>query len=206
MKQIVKTCSTSAGVLQRLEKTFPVYETDLSVRTQIVELPMLPEFSSAARVSEYVCDLEYLFSRMNQGSYGPTEPRLWLVSKITTFTWDNCCTSSEGKSRTNTCDDLVNLLIELATERENDSNMEKLLKRHLGRGGTPTPECGKRKGPENPNNANKGGGKGGGSLRAINEVKPETGTPSLFHCKPVNDKRGPCHAPDYDHRSGCVLS
>ena len=55
-----------------LENTLPVYETDLSVRTQIEELPMLPEFPSAARVSEYVCDLEYLFSRMNVGSYGAT--------------------------------------------------------------------------------------------------------------------------------------
>ena len=62
VKQIVKTCSTWVEVLQRLEKTFPVYETDLSVHTQIEELPMLPEFPSAARVSEYVCDLEYLFS------------------------------------------------------------------------------------------------------------------------------------------------
>ena len=60
VKQIVKTCSTWAEVLLRLEKTFPVYETDLSVRTQIEELPMLLEFPSAARISEYVCDLEYL--------------------------------------------------------------------------------------------------------------------------------------------------
>ena len=30
---------------------------------------MLLEFPSAARISEYVCDLEYLFSRMNVGSY-----------------------------------------------------------------------------------------------------------------------------------------
>ena len=82
VKQIVKTCSTWAEVLQRLEKTFSVYETDLSVRTQIEELPMLPEFSSAARVSEYVCDLEYLFSRMNLGIYGDTAPHLWLMSKI----------------------------------------------------------------------------------------------------------------------------
>ena len=74
VKQIVKTCSTWAEVLQRLEKMFPVYETDLSVRTQIEELPMLPEFPSAARVSEYVCDLEYLFSRMNVGSYGAPSP------------------------------------------------------------------------------------------------------------------------------------
>ena len=45
VKEIVKPCSTWAEVLQRLEKTFPVYKTDLSVRTQIEELPMLPEFS-----------------------------------------------------------------------------------------------------------------------------------------------------------------
>ena len=71
MKPIVKTCSTWAEVLLRLEKTFPLYETDLSVRTQIEELPMLPEFPSAARISEYVCNLEYLFWRMNGA---PTEP------------------------------------------------------------------------------------------------------------------------------------
>ena len=39
----------------------------------------------------------------------------------------------------------------------------------------------------------------------MNEVKPEAGTPPLFYCKPVNDKGGPCHAPDCDHRSGCML-
>ena len=88
--QIAKTCSTSAEVLERLEKAFPVYETDLSVRTQIEELPMLPELPSAARVSEYMCDLEYLFSRMNVGSSGATEPHLWLMSKIPQRTWDDC--------------------------------------------------------------------------------------------------------------------
>ena len=123
---------------------------------------MLSEIPSAARVSEYVCDLEYLFSRMNVGSSGPTEPHLWLVSKIPTRTWDDCRTTSESKSQTHTCDDLVELLIELALEKENDSHMEKFLKRHLGRGGTSTPERGKGKGPENATNGNKGGGKGGG--------------------------------------------
>ena len=52
VKHIVKTCATWAAVLQRLKKTFPVYETDLSVRTQMKELPMLPDLTSAARVSE----------------------------------------------------------------------------------------------------------------------------------------------------------
>ena len=47
---------------------------------------MLPEFPSASRVSQYVCDLEYLFSRINIGFYGATEPHLWLMSKIPTRT------------------------------------------------------------------------------------------------------------------------
>ena len=68
VKQIVKACSTWAEVFQRLDKKFPVYEADLSVRTQTEELPMLPDFPSVARVSEYLCDLEYLFSQMNVGS------------------------------------------------------------------------------------------------------------------------------------------
>ena len=96
----MKTCSTWEEVLKRLDKKFPVYETDLSVRTQIEGLPMLPEFPSAARVSEYVCDLEDLFSKMNVGSYGATEPHLWLMSKISKRTWDDCRATSERKSRT----------------------------------------------------------------------------------------------------------
>ena len=200
VKQIVKTCSTWAEVLQRLEKTFPVYETDLSVRTGIEELPMLPEFLSAARVSEYVCDLEYLFSRMIVGSYGATEPHLWLMSKIPARKWDDCRLTSERKSLTHTYKDLLDLLIKLDLETQNDAHVEKFLNKQLGRGGTPTPENGKGKGPEIPTNADQGGCKGRRNLRVMNEVKPETGTPPLFYYRGV-----PCHAPDCDLRSGCML-
>ena len=60
-----------------------------------------------------------------------TEPHLWLMSKIPTRTWDDCRATSERKGRTHSYDDLVDLLIELALERENDSHMEKFLKKHL---------------------------------------------------------------------------
>ena len=123
MKQILKTCSTWAEVLQRLEKTFPVYETDLSVRTQIEQLPMLPDSPSTARVSEYVCDLEYLFPRINVVFSGATEPGLWRMSRIPTRTWDDCRATSGRKSRTHSYDDLVDLLIELPLEGENESHM-----------------------------------------------------------------------------------
>ena len=161
VKQIVKTCPTLVEVLQRLEKTFPVYETDLSVRTQIEELPLLPEFPSAARVSEYVCNLEYLFSRINVGFYGATEPHLWLISKVPQRTWDDCRATSERKSRTHSYGELVHLLIELALERENDSHIEKFPKKHFGRGGTLPPSEAKGKGPKIPLTPTRGVVKGG---------------------------------------------
>ena len=117
---------------------------------------------------------------MNLGSSGATEPNPWLMSKIPSRTWDDCRATSERKSRTHSYDDLPDLLIELALERENDSHMGKFLRKHLGRGSTPTPERGKGKGPKNPTNANQGGGKGRGTLRAMNKVKPYAGTRPLF--------------------------
>ena len=113
------------------------------------------------------------------------------MSKIPQRTWDDCRSTSERRSRTHWYDELVDLMIELALERENDSHMGKFLKKHLSRGGTPTPKRGEGKGPKNPTNTNQGGGKGRGNLRAMNEVKPDAGTPPLFCCKPVNDKGGP---------------
>ena len=68
--------------LKRLEQMYPVYETDLSVRTEIQELPPLPEFPTAARISHFVAQLEELMGRMNPSSCGPTELHLWLVGKI----------------------------------------------------------------------------------------------------------------------------
>ena len=116
-----------------------------------------------------------------------------------------CRVTSERKSHIHSYDELVDLLIELDLERENDSHMEKFLEKHSGRSRTPTPEHGEGKRPKNPTNANQGGGKGRGNLRAMNEVKPDAATPPLFYCQPVNDKGGPCHAPDCDHRSSCML-
>ena len=106
------------------------------------------------------------------------------MTKIRTRTCDDCRSTSESKSRTHTYDDLMELLIELPLKRENDSHMESFLKRHLGRGATPTPERGEGKGPKNPTNANKGGGKGGitcgPSMRLnLKPVHPHFSTVSL---------------------------
>ena len=84
--------------------------------------------------------------------------------------------------------------------------MEKFLKGHPGKGANPTPHLDELQGSKAPNNPDKGGGKVGGNLGALNKVKREAGVPSLFYCKPVNDKGGgACQSSDSDHCSGCML-
>ena len=133
VKTAVRKSSNWGDFLEGPEQMYPVYETDLSVRAEIEELPPLPEVPTAARISEFVAHLEEIMGRMNPSPYGPTEPHLWLVGKIPTRTFGNCRETSERKCWTHSYDDLVDLLMELARERERDSQMDKYLRKHLRR-------------------------------------------------------------------------
>ena len=82
VKTAIRKSSNWSDFLKRLEQMYPIYETDLSVGTEIEELPSLPEFHTAARISDFLTQLEELMGRMNPTSYGPTEPHLWLIGKI----------------------------------------------------------------------------------------------------------------------------
>ena len=117
VKTAIRKSSNWGDFLKKLEQMYPVYKTDLSVRAEIEELPSLPEFPTAARISEFVAQLAEVMARMNPSSYGLTEPHLWLVGKIPTWTRENCRGTSERKSGTHSYDDLVDLFIELAVER-----------------------------------------------------------------------------------------
>ena len=133
MKSAIRKSSNWGYFLKKLDQMYPVYDTDLSVRTEIAELPTLPEFPTPACISQFVARLEELMERMNPTSYGPTEPHLWLVGKIPPKSWESCRETSERKARTHCYDDLIDLLIDLAMERENDSHMDKYLPKHLRR-------------------------------------------------------------------------
>ena len=183
---------------------YAVYEIDLSVRTENEELPPLPEFPTAARISQFVARLEELMGRMNPTSYGPTEPHLWLVGKIPPRTWDNCRETSERKYRTHYYDDLVDLLIKLAMERVNDSHMDKYVRKHVRRE-TPAAEGPGGRSAQPDSNPGKSRG---GQLQHMKETPPPSngkGAPNLFYCRPMDDKGTPCHAPDCDGRSACLL-
>ena len=150
-----------------------------------------------------MAQLEELMGRMNPISYGPTGPHLWLVGKIPPKTWENCRETCERKARTHSYDDLIDLLIERAMERENDSHMDKYLRKHLRR---ETPAERNPRGRSSQPHSNPGKGRGG-QLKHMQETPPANGkgAPSLFYYRPTDDKGGPCHAPDCDGQSSCLL-
>ena len=140
---------------------------------------------------------------MNSTSYGPTKRHLWLMGKTPPKTWENCRETSERKSLTHSYDDLVDLLIELAIERENDSHMDKYLRKHLRRE-TPAEKAPEGSTPQPHPNPGK---RRGGHRTHMTETPSSKGkgAPNLFYCGPTDHKGGPCHAPDCNEPSACML-
>ena len=59
VRQIVTNSATFAHVLVALERQYPTYETDLSIRAEIQNLPVLPNNPKPGWVSELLADLDH---------------------------------------------------------------------------------------------------------------------------------------------------
>ena len=120
VKQIVTKCATFADVLVTLEGQYPSYETNVSIRTEIQNLAMLPNNPKDARISEPLADWDHCVGRLTPGSYGSDELLFWFVAKIPRDVWDECRATVE---RTLSYEDLSVLLLELALEKESDQDL-----------------------------------------------------------------------------------
>ena len=69
VKRIVTKSATFADVLVALERQYPTYETDLSFRAEIQNLPMLPNNPKPGRVCELLADLDHWAGRLTPGSH-----------------------------------------------------------------------------------------------------------------------------------------
>ena len=67
VKQIVTKSSTFAEILVALERQYPSYETDLSIRTEIQNLAMLPNNPKVSRITELLADLNHWVGRLTPG-------------------------------------------------------------------------------------------------------------------------------------------
>ena len=123
VKQIVTKFATFADVLVALERQYPTYETDLSIRAEIQSLPMLPNNPKPGRVSKLLADLDHWTGRLTAGSYSSDDLLFWLAAKLPRELWDGCRSTAERKGRALHYKDLCVLLPELALEKESDQHL-----------------------------------------------------------------------------------
>ena len=189
VKQIVTKSASFADVLVALERQYPTYETDLSIRAEIQNLAVLPNNPKPARISELLADLDHWVGRLTPGSYGSHELPFWLVAKLPRKLWDECRATAERKAIALNYEDLSVLLLELALEKESDQNL----------------------------NAYRPGGGGSGSQgRGCQGDRPGKGTTpenarimsnvqDLFWCDARDEQGSLLHAPDCNQRDCFVV-
>ena len=123
VKQIVTKSPTFADELVALERQYPTYATDLSIRAEIQNLAVLPNNPKPARISKLLADLDHSVGRLTPGSYGSDELLFWLVAKLPRELWDECRSTVERKARALNYGHLSVLLLELALEKESDQHL-----------------------------------------------------------------------------------
>ena len=191
VRQIVTNSATFADVFVALERQYPTYETDLSIRAEIQNLPVLPNNPKPGRVSELLADLDHWAGRLTPGSYSSDNLLFWLVAKLPGELWDECRSTDERKARSLRYEDLCVVLLELALEKESDQHL---------------------------NNYRPGGGGSGNHGRGYQGSRPGQGTtPKHAHARimenvkellwcDARDEQGHLqHAPDCEQRDCFVV-
>ena len=120
VKPIATKSATFADVLVALERQYPSYDTDLSIRAEIQNMAALPNNPKPAGISELLADLDHWVGRLTPGSYGSDEVLFWLVAKLPRELWDDRPATAERKARALTYENLSVLLLELALEKESN--------------------------------------------------------------------------------------
>ena len=191
VRQIVTNSATFADVLVALERQYPTYETDLSIRAEIQNLPVLPNNPKPGRVSELLADLDHWAGRLTPGSYSSDDLLFWLVAKLPRELWDECRSTAERKARSLRYEDLCVLLLVLALEKESDQHLNNYRPGGGGSGGHGKGYPGSRPGQgTTPKHAH---------ARIMENVK------ELFWCDARDEQGHLQHAPDCEQRDCFVV-
>ena len=191
VRQIVTNSATFADVLVALERQYPTYETDLFIRAEIQNLPLLPYNPKPGRTSELLADLDHWAGRLTPGSYSSDNLLFWLVAKLPRELWDECRWTAERKARSLRYEDLCVLLLELALEKESDQHLNNYRPGGGGSGSHGKEYQGSRPGQgTTPKHAH---------ARLMENVK------KLFWCDAREEQGHLQHAPDCEQRECFVV-
>ena len=181
--------ATFADVLVALERQYPTYETDLSIRAEIQNLAVLPNNLKPGRVSELLADLDHWAGRLTPGSYSSDDLLFWLVAKLPRELWDECRPTAERKARALNYEDICVPLLELALEKESNQHLNAYRPGGGGSGSHGKGYLGPRPGQgTTPKHA-----------RIMDNVK------DLFWCDARDEQGHLQHAPDCEQRDCFVV-
>ena len=120
---ILTTSESWVHFLKQLESAFPHFETNASIREALEKVQKLKELPTPADVRQLLQKLKSLMIQLKI-PMSQTEELLLLTRKIQKKTWTECRSTVERKAKTNTYQDVADLLEELTLERISDQHVE----------------------------------------------------------------------------------
>ena len=103
----------------KIEETFPVSETDMHIRQQLIDLSKFKEVPKLDEINQMEARMRKLVARLRCG-YSEYDKLILLRSKIPAKTWSECKDTPARKALTHSYSDLLRLLKALSMERESD--------------------------------------------------------------------------------------
>ena len=119
LEDLLSESNTFADFLAKIEETFPVFETDMHIRQQPVDLSKLEEFPKLDGINQMEARIRRLVARLTCG-YPEYDKLILLRSKIPAQTWSECKDTPACKALTQSYSDFLKLLKALSMERESD--------------------------------------------------------------------------------------
>ena len=119
LEDLLSESNTFVEFLSKIEETFPVFETDMHIRQQLLDLSKFKEFPKLDEINQMEARIRKLVARLTCG-YSEYDKLILLRSKIPAKTWSECKDTPARKALTHSYSDLLRLLKALSMERESD--------------------------------------------------------------------------------------
>ena len=119
LEDLLSESNTFLEFLSKIEETFPVFETDMHIRQQLLDLSTFKEFPTLDEINQMEARIRKLVARLTCG-YSEYDKLILLRSKIPAKTWSECKDTPARKALTHSYSDLLRLLKALSMEREPD--------------------------------------------------------------------------------------
>ena len=117
LEDLLSESNTFVEFLSRIEQTFPVLETDMHIRQQLLDLSKFKEVLKLDEINQMEAMIRKLVARLTCG-YSEYDKLILLRSQIPAKTWSECKDTQTRKALNHSYSDLLRLLEALSMERD----------------------------------------------------------------------------------------